>query len=409
MLLFWTTPIITMCVSYYTTNMGTPARHFLSWRIHQLFPVLTYLRTKFHNSTHDYPFYIINDTIRKRYYSRVFTMYNRISTVYNRVIDTINIQLFMTLISLPICIAWGLPVSTLTVLGNLLFSPFLTAYIFVSSLVFVTLFFSYACKPLLWLLNILTDLWMSALHYMPAPLYIGFSYNIIIIIIPAIAALYIASSCYAKITKTICYAAVLSCLMVYTYFAQYTQEMIVAIPYFDETVHVIITDNTSILFDHGCIGKKISASSWAEYTLLSELTKKTGRTTIDHVIVTQPTIYTFKALMILIQKKAIKTIYIPYWSGPSAKKLYYAFMTCKKACDTHNVHLVRIGYNHYSTLTLHKKATINTDKKCIIRNNIQFPLVQMMSIIDNKLFSSYASSSKKQKNSIRPAMAHSSY
>lgn len=338
-------------------------------------------------------------------------MYNRISIVYNRIIDTINIQLFMTLISLPICIAWGLPVSTLTVLGNLLFSPFLTAYIFVSSLVFVTLFFSYSCKPLLWLLNILTDLWMNALHYMPTPLYIGFSCNIIIIIIPAIAALYIASSsCYTKITKTMCYGAVLGFLMVYTHLAQYTQEMIVAIPCFDEMIHVIITDNTSILFDHGCMGKKISAPSWAEYTLLSELIKKTGRTTIDHVIVTQPTIHTFKALMILIQKKAIKTIYIPYWSGPSAKKLYYAFMSCKKACDAHNVRLVRIGYNHHSTLTPHKKAIIDTDKKaCIIRNNIQFPLVQMMSIIDNKPFSSYASSSKKQKNSIRPAMAHSSY
>lgn len=50
----------------------------------------------------------------------------------------IKIQLFITLVSFPILAAWGLPISLMTLVGNFTFSPLLTIFLLLSSLIFLT-------------------------------------------------------------------------------------------------------------------------------------------------------------------------------------------------------------------------------------------------------------------------------
>ena len=52
------------------------------------------------------------------------------------VIKFVHLQLFITLISIPILLCWGMPISLLTFAGNLFFSPILTAFLLFSSLAF---------------------------------------------------------------------------------------------------------------------------------------------------------------------------------------------------------------------------------------------------------------------------------
>ena len=51
-------------------------------------------------------------------------------------INFIHIQLFITLISIPILLCWGMPISVLTFAGNFLLSPILTLFLLLSSLIF---------------------------------------------------------------------------------------------------------------------------------------------------------------------------------------------------------------------------------------------------------------------------------
>ena len=90
------------------------------------------------------------------------------------ILDLLNIQLFVTLISLPIFIAWGIPIPLSSILGNLIFSPFLTMHIFLSSLIFMGALFDISCTPLLWLLDKLSITWITLLTYFPTPLQVGF-------------------------------------------------------------------------------------------------------------------------------------------------------------------------------------------------------------------------------------------
>src|SRR5579872_4558069 len=75
------------------------------------------------------------------------------------------VQLFLTLISLPIIIAWGLPISLLSPIGNFIFSPFLTAFLLLSSIIFFTQIISIPNYPLILLLENLMPLWHYILSF----------------------------------------------------------------------------------------------------------------------------------------------------------------------------------------------------------------------------------------------------
>jgi len=53
-------------------------------------------------------------------------------------INFLHSQLIVTLVALPILVAWGLPSSVMTFIGNLVFAPVLTIIIILASLLFFT-------------------------------------------------------------------------------------------------------------------------------------------------------------------------------------------------------------------------------------------------------------------------------
>lgn len=318
----------------------------------------------------------------------------------HHLISALNLQLFITLISLPVCIAWGLPLSAFTLIGNLLFPPMLTAYIFVSSLLFITSLCSIPNSALCWVLDQLTTIWLCVFSMIPPAPYIGFPYHSLVLTsFPAIAAIAILhSQRYVPNMKTILYSAVLLIMILGSLVYQRLHNTIVAIPCFDQTISAIITHNQCILVDPGYIGRRISAPSWAEYKLLPALTKETGRTTIDHLIVMQPTSTTFAALTVLAQKKAVKCIYVPYWQSAEDSTLPSAFTACKAICEQQNIAIVRFGQQTTIPIILDSSVMLRTDTQWIRRGNgTRFVAAQIVGMIDNKPFSFYASQCKKQK------------
>ena len=63
------------------------------------------------------------------------------------------------------------------------------------------------------------------------------------------------------------------------------------------TVTIIASSNQLIVIDPGVIGRRLSAPSWCEYTLMPHLVKKYGTTVIDQLIILQPNKIIFDALV----------------------------------------------------------------------------------------------------------------
>src|SRR5438552_892464 len=100
---------------------------------------------------------------------------NYLHSFINSFINFCYLQFFLMLISLPILISWGLPISLTTIFGNFFFTPFLTLFLLLSSLL---LFFEIAHIPnyfIAYLLDFITRVWYFLLTFDKKYWLIGFA------------------------------------------------------------------------------------------------------------------------------------------------------------------------------------------------------------------------------------------
>jgi hypothetical protein len=97
------------------------------------------------------------------------------STLRRWAISGVRVQLLTTALSLPVLIAWGLPVSIMSIVGNLLATPFLMGALLLYSLLFLTELIGFPNKMLYLSTEYLTLAWDSLLNLGKGSWLIGFS------------------------------------------------------------------------------------------------------------------------------------------------------------------------------------------------------------------------------------------
>jgi len=278
-------------------------------------------------------------------------------------VRSIQLQLYLTLISGPILAYWGLPVSIASPLGNILFHPLLTAFLFLSSLIFFCQIlhiphsiFVYALQKTShsfhYLLSLGAQQWLMG--FAKPPLW-------------TLLALPIATGLIFCCKKTRTPYRSIGCLLalsaVFGLYLKYTSYPIpvTSIACNRGHINLLYTDNQTILIDPGVLGARLSSSSWVEFTLIPTIIKMTGQTTIEHLIILQPSQLTFDALSALCNACHVKRIYMPLWTGTMTqgqKRSYAQFMQSVK---DNKIQLVRIKTEMVleigsSTLTLTPQA-----------------------------------------------------
>lgn len=233
----------------------------------------------------------------------------------------IYIQLFVTLMALPIIIYWGLPLSLLTFLGNLLFSPLLTIFLTVSSLIFFTELLYIPNMFLIYILEKITWLWHYISSLATDNCLIGFAQpHLLFLLIIPISALALVFYYKAHITLYTTSMLASLCALTIIYLSLISPRYLSAtyiknIPCNKGELTLIYDQGETILIDPGYLGQHLGASSWVEYTLIPTITQSVGATTIDHLILTKPTIILIQALITLCTNKSVKNIYLPALQG----------------------------------------------------------------------------------------------
>lgn len=256
----------------------------------------------------------------------------------------IQVQLFLSLVSLPILVSWGLPLSTMTAVGNFVFSPFLSAFLLCSSLIFFTELLTLPNQWLIVILDKITILWIKCLSYGSKTWLINFyKPSLIFLILVTIAAfMIIQHKTLGKLYPSI--VALSFLLLITTLYLSLTRP---ALHFFHidcgkNKVTVTVEHNKVCLKDYGAFSKKLSSDSWVQFTLLPELAKQTGQSQVETVIVENPNTLTFEALTALCQHGHIKTIELPYWNNELTKAGWHAFYNLKRMIVKEDVSLKRI-------------------------------------------------------------------
>jgi hypothetical protein len=336
---------------------------------------------------------------------------NAFTTIKKLLISSLHLQLFITLISIPILLSWGIPISLLTFAGNVLFSPLLTAFLLLSSVIFFCELLHIPNGIFIWALEHITHWWLWLMQWAGHSVLVSFTMpSIFILVLIFILTLLILH--HKKIQtplKAIAYYSILLAITcIYLALPGYSGTKIININCNKGNVHIIKVDKQLIVIDPGVIGRRLSATSWCEYTLMPALTKNCGTNTIDHLVILQPNRIIFEALLNLIEKIRIKNIYIPLWQADMPSFWLKSFMKLKNSCQKNNCNLVRIGTQ---PITIDCITITALDEKIIVKE-FSYPAFQITAAIDNQSISFYSAKhkllEKKDNNGTQNSYAHRS-
>jgi hypothetical protein len=245
-----------------------------------------------------------------------------------------HVQLFLSLVSLPILVAWGLPFSLTTVFGNLIFTPFLTVFLLISTGIFFLELLSIPNQWLIYALEKLCALWMYCLKKGSTTWLYGIN-------------LWGLGFCILS--------ALVAC--VFLHHKQWGREknswplflFLLTIPFVYQKIRSLFPQKSRItcikknalifsnkgktsVIDYGALGEKKSAGTWIQYTFLAETLKQCGSTQFDTITCPYANAQTLEALNTLCKHARVKKIIIthPKRRSNQYKKQYILLETTTK-------------------------------------------------------------------------------
>lgn len=257
-----------------------------------------------------------------------------------------HVQIFLTLISLPFLVAWGLPLSFMAPIGNIIFLPFLTIFLFIATLIF---FFELCAIPnifLIYMLEKIISIWLYLMSFSSKTWLISFAKPslLFLVCIPicALAILFKKKRASSYCTTLALLGTLLffcACLK-YPFFS--SEESIVSVPCNKGEIIIVRKDAQISIIDPGYLGQTISSPTWIEFTLVPLLNQHFGSQTIHHLILLQPSIMTFACVEKLCQLCTVRHCYIPLWQGTADRSLLRSYGCMRHALENNTTHLVRI-------------------------------------------------------------------
>lgn len=307
--------------------------------------------------------------------------------------QALQLQLFLTLLSLPILAIWGLPFSLMSPLGNIIFTPFLIVFLLLSSCMFFAELLHLPYGLCAQLLDQLTALWTKIMDcgartWLTGVSHIPFLYILCI----AIAPFFIMSCKHTKslLRSIVCFVCIFAGMVGYIKLSP-PPHSISSIACARGELTLITTPTCTILVDPGYLGSMTNAASWAHYTLIPELIKM-GITTIDHVIVLQPKGFAFEALEQLCCFLCIEKIWLPFWSGTMKASHCLRYKKLIKVLPTTKTQLLRIkDVQEIRIGNVDHLLTITKTPRNITVGGITYSAFICSAQIDNKKVTLYSS------------------
>jgi hypothetical protein len=316
----------------------------------------------------------------------VITLWKKISPWIGKFL---YLQLFLSLVAFPIVVCWGLPVSILSPVGNLIFGPALTIFLLLSSMFF---FSELLCIPnsfLAYALDAFTQLWLKIIKISPYPWTIGIAKPSVgvLLCIPVCALIIVHYSQWRSVWQPIaCFAILLIGSGFYIHVIHTKHSSYNTFACNKGQVSFVRDSNRLMLIDPGFMGQRISAPSWVEFSLVPHVISTYGTTCIDTVVLLQPGAMVFQAMTTLLTKCRVKKIYLVCWSGLLPKYAWRSFFAMKEAAKLQGTLIERIAKTPICVPLDHGICTIKPLKSFIKANDMTYPAVVVQGLIDNVSF-----------------------
>jgi len=321
--------------------------------------------------------------------------------ITNWFLKFLQLQLVISLTLLVILPSWGISMSILSPIGNIICTPFFIVFLLLSSIIFFLELLHIPNGIFIYLLENIAKLWLWLVPDFHNTFLTSFTKPpILFLLILPIATITILTNKRIKtITQRITTLSILfglSCL--YLKVINKPSQCIKNISCNNGHVTYLYHNGTTALIDPGFIGRRISAPSWIYYTLIPEIIKSSGSTQIDHLIIMQPGKVTFDAIQLLIKSLEIKQLYLVNFYGPLKRNTAISLYKLKELAKKRNTRIVRIG-QYKKTISLNTtpniKICIAPEEKNLTYNKTKYPALSLTYNIDNQETKIYSAKIRK--------------
>ena len=305
-------------------------------------------------------------------YTQNMQLSNYARTFGLSIITFMHVQLFITLISMPILLCWGMPLSLLSFAGNFFFGPILTAFLLLSSLIFFCALLAIPNGLLIYALEKLTWLWMKIMHLPSSQTLVALPKPPLAVAFGLAAIAVLILHCKKIDTPFKGIAAYTCALLLSGLFLAFTTRWAAPVQTLNchsGEVTLIYQNKQLMLIDPGVIGQRISAPNWCEYTLMAHLAKEYGTTKIDYLIALQPNGVLFEALTHLLDKIEIKKIYLPVWAGTFPAHWWRHYFKFIEQCNKRGCALIRLYPEDFRTLYMGDESLKITALDTVLTNH----------------------------------------
>lgn len=325
----------------------------------------------------------------------------------------IHLQLFLTVISMPILIYWGLPLSILSPVGNFVFGPLLTAFLLISSIIFFTELLHIPNSFFGLLLEWITHFWHCILRQADSSCLIAFRSPGLgyLLCIPFLAFTIMNLKFFQPRKRNMAALFFLLCLP--SLCATFFQKPAAITPISCSTSQVTLINHQGMttVIDPGAVGRTPSAPSWVTHTLVNEVAKKTGRLVIDRFIALKPGTRLFDALCTLLSKITVKEIIIPVWQGMIPKNSWYAFKRLSHIAQEKNCIITRIKDEPLALMTgANHHLAIEPGSRTLKYAQASYKALNIRGFIDNETVEIYAANQakkvQKRRSSVQKRTGH---
>ena len=230
-------------------------------------------------------------------------------------------QLCITLVSWPIMLWWGLPVSFLSPLGNLIFSPFLTVFLVLSLLLAGTQLLFVPNGLLVRLLDLVVSFWLYLVSLAPA------SWSLVVqrppfplLLLPPLVAVFIMHyRCFASTSRKLAGLAAAAILLPLLFSLLPTVSS-APIPYASRRLIIEQADKKVSLTDvgsdaeagRGPAGSRAAQDQWISYTLRPHLARQFGVQQLDSCRLTHLNPDLVELATQLCEKKLVRHLVVPH-------------------------------------------------------------------------------------------------
>lgn len=253
-------------------------------------------------------------------------------------------QVIITLIALPILISWGLGVSYMTFIGNLVFAPVLCGFLCISSLIFFTELLAIPNGILItilehftcwwhWLLSLGSRSWI--VYFAKPPTWTLFAILLLTLWIMRTEMMH--SRVKRLGVSCIFLGIVLTFFLIWTQYVQHQPARF----FLDKR---LIIENTEIgikVTDHGFLNRKKSIDKFVEFELKPGLICSFGTPVIDEFVLANPGSGSLATAAVLCANRQVRTITLPYFEPFESKFAWAQFFKMKAAALENGVTIQR--------------------------------------------------------------------